>query len=186
MPPAAVDVLTECAVKSLARFLSSTLTGYSGVWLASPDFEFDRRPSVLAPGTKEPRPRPFVAIEVREDESLPYELGNARLTRRIPLWIWVACESFDAYLRRPAQVRQALQTAADGLDELHETIPLIDFTAPLEPVVGRVEVRSPRVLPLLEHFPAPAGEKANLKGLQHCGVVSASIEAEKARESALL
>ena len=175
--PISVDRLTDAVLKSTRVFLESHLVGrglpYSGVHIASPDFEHDETPD------KKPRRLPYVTIVLGHDETRPWEIGNRRVERTIEFDVWVVCESFEQALRRPHQVQQLIITSE--VDGVTGGIPLVDFDSPGRPTVGFVEIDTGVIAPLVD-----IDAKEKWRALKYTGVVMCRVVREKERGAALL
>ena len=177
MELSAQDRLTDAVLKSTRAFLEPHLVGrglpYSGVHIASPDFEHDKVPTGGA------RALPYVTIVLAQDDTRPWEIGNRRVERTIEFDLWVVCESFEQALRRPHQVQQLIITSE--VDGVTGAIPLVDFDSPGRPTVGFVEIDTGVIAPLVD-----LDAKEKWRALKYTGVVKCRIAREKERGAALL
>ena len=171
------DKLTEMILKSLIKFLRDNLTGYSGIWLSSPDFEHDVETS--ATGTRTPRALPYVTVVHGSDEARPYEIGDRKRQRNVIWELWIASEDFVSMLRRPQQVEQLIST--NVVSGVRGAIPLIDFDVGPSAVVGHFEVQTGEALPQID-----AEDKNKWRNLKFLSIISCRAEEEKVAEAALI
>ena len=101
------DQLTEMVYKSVIYYLRNDLSGYTGIWLASPDFDHGEKPDGTARGL------PYVVLVHEGEETMPYEVGNRKIQRNADFELWVVCED-DARKWYRFTVARALRDGTGG------------------------------------------------------------------------
>lgn len=126
-----VDRVVDYGLRSMAKYLSDTVTTLSGVYVKTPDFDHNTRLNPSDPGgPRLRRETPYVGIMLVEDESTPFTMGNVLYEQNIIVEVQVYGKTYTDMVQKTADVKQALRVAEnDGTGNIG--IILYNFAVPM-------------------------------------------------------
>lgn len=124
------DLVVNYACKSLAYLIDQGVASFSGVYVATPDFDWNRKPDPNDPvGKKVVRSTPFAAIVLINDQTPPFSIGNILYEQVIDVQVHICAQTYSQLQNLTADMKQVIKSATNSSSG-SVGVTLYDFDTP--------------------------------------------------------
>lgn len=112
------DRVVDYALKSLAYFVDQNIADFTGAYVITPDFDYDKKPDPSKPGDVViQRQLPYAGIELASDEGPAFSIGNILIDQQVDVLLLIFGRSYTETVRLTADTKQSLRTSINPITQ---------------------------------------------------------------------